>query len=59
MTNDRLFDVRVLKRNLEKGLISRQEYDDYLSKLGDAESNSTTIQAEFVEGVLDDDGEEE
>lgn len=59
MTNDRLFDVRVLERNLQKGLISREEFDKYVASLDDAEKNSTTVEAEFVEGVLKDNGEEE
>ncbi len=59
MTNDRLFDVRVLERNLHKGLISRVEFDKYVTALADAEANSTPISAEFIEGVLLDNDEEE
>lgn len=59
MTTDRMFDVRVLERNLNKGLISREEFDKYVADLADAEANSTTISAEFVEGVLLERDEEE
>lgn len=53
MTNDRLFDQRTLERNLDKGLITREEYDKYLAALPDAADNATRVEAEFVEGVLD------
>lgn len=59
MSNERLFDVRVLERNLQKGLITRKEYEKYVNDLQDASDNAEVIEAEFVEGVLDDDGEEE
>jgi len=53
MSNESVFDVRILERNLEKGLISREEYEKYLQALDDAEGNSTTLQSEFVEGVFE------
>jgi hypothetical protein len=59
MANERLFDVRILERNLSKGLITQQEYEKYLDDLDDAEENAAVIEAEFVEGVLDADDEEE
>lgn len=62
MTSDKLFDVRLLDRNLQKGLITREEYDKHVGALDDAEDKGTAIEAEFVVGVLDDDdaqGEEE
>lgn len=59
MTTDRLFDVRVLERNLQKGLLTKEEFDKYVASLEDAEKNATNVVAEFVEGVLKDRGEEE
>lgn len=53
MANEQVFDVRILERNLEKGLITREEYDKYLKQLEDAEKNSVTLQSEFVEGVFE------
>ncbi len=37
--NDVLYDIRVLKRNLEKGAISQKEYDKFLVDLEDAAPN--------------------
>lgn len=59
MTSDRLFDVRVLERNLQKGLLTQAEFDKYVASLDDAEKNATPVVAEFVEGVLKDRSEEE
>lgn len=56
---DRLFDVRTVERNIEKGLITREEYNEYLESLEDASDKSAVIEAEFEEGVLDDDEEDE
>jgi hypothetical protein len=30
------FDIRVLERNLKRGLISRKEYEKYIKSLADA-----------------------
>ncbi len=59
MANEQLFDVRILERNLQKGLITQEEYEKHLADLDDAEENAAVIEAEFVEGVLDEDEEEE
>ncbi len=32
----RLFDSRVVERNIKRGLITRKDYDKYLKSLGDA-----------------------
>jgi hypothetical protein len=37
-----LFDLRVVRRNLEKGLITQEQYDQYLARLADAKANATT-----------------
>ncbi len=57
--NERLFDRRVVERNIAKGLITREEYQEYLDNLEDAEENAAKIEAEYVEGVLEDDEEDE
>lgn len=59
MGTERLFDVRVLERNLQKGLITEEEYEKHLADLEDVEENATVIEAEFVEGVLDEDEDED
>ena len=56
--SEKLFDVRILERNLQKGLITKKEYEKHIADLADAEENATAIEAEFVVGVLDDDDEE-
>jgi hypothetical protein len=32
----RLFDARVVERNIKRGLITRKDYDKFLKNLGDA-----------------------
>ena len=59
MATDQNFDVRILERNLRKGLISKAEYDQYLAELPDMEAGGVAIEAEFVEGVLDDNASSE
>lgn len=51
---ERLFDVRTVERNIEKGLITREEYQAHLDGLGDQADNADTMEAEFEEGVLED-----
>lgn len=48
----KLFDLRVVERNIQKGLISRTEYAEYLAALTDVEDQAEKINAEFVENVL-------
>lgn len=55
MANEKAFDVRILERNLDKGLITREEYEKHLSGLDDVAGNATKLEAEFVEGVFDKD----
>jgi hypothetical protein len=37
--NARLFDRRVVERNIKKGLVTRKDYDKYLKSLGDVAAN--------------------
>lgn len=37
------FDVRVIRRNMEKGLLSHEDYSAYLSKLEDSSDKGTEI----------------
>lgn len=60
MTNkEKLFDRRVVERNIAKGLITEEEYHAYLASLEDSEHKAEAFKAEFVEGVLDDDEDED
>lgn len=53
------FDVRVIRRNLEKGLISNEEYKEYLSKLEDASESGTLICIDELNSEDEDDIEED
>jgi hypothetical protein len=35
----RLFDLRVVERNIKRGLVTRKEYERFLKSLSDAASN--------------------
>lgn len=43
--NPLLFDKRVVERNIKKGLITREEYEKYLSALPDVSDQAEVIQA--------------
>lgn len=58
-TDEKLFDVRVVERNINKGLITREEYEEYLAGLDDREDNAEKLEATFEHGVLEDDEEDE
>ncbi len=58
MAREKIYDVRILERNLAKGLLSREDYEKHLAELEDAEGNSVKLEAEFVEGVFDKDDSE-
>lgn len=57
--DERLFDKRTVERNIEKGLITREEYEEYLENLEDSSENVTEFEAEYEVGVLEDDEDEE
>lgn len=59
MPSNQLFDVRILDRNLQKGLITREQYDKHLAALDDVEADAVPVEARFVEGVLNQGDEEE
>jgi len=48
----KLFDLRIVERNIQKGLVSRKEYEEYLAGLDDSADKAEKIEAEFVENVL-------
>jgi hypothetical protein len=43
-----LFDKRVVERNIARGLITREEYNQYLESLEDASEQTIPVEAEFV-----------
>lgn len=56
---ERLFDLRTVERNIENGLITREEYQAYLKELDDAAERAEKIEATFEVGVLDEEEEQE
>ena len=47
MENERLFDIRTLERNLEKGLVTSKDIQGHLKSLDDSESNAVEIAAQY------------
>lgn len=56
-----IFDRRVVERNIQKNVVTREEYEQWLAKLTDATPNSEVIRAtlgdedELDEDELDED----
>jgi hypothetical protein len=48
MENNNLFDKRIVDRNIQKGLVTKEQYQKFVKSLPDDESNaewvSTTIE---------------
>ena len=42
--DEKLFDKRVIRRNIDKGLVSQREYDKFLSKLANVEEECTEVE---------------
>jgi hypothetical protein len=59
--NPRLFDRRVVERNIKKGLITRKDYEKHLKSLGDVAGNIASADERTEEPIeaLDDDDEPE
>ena len=60
-----LLDRRVVERNIRKGLVTREEYQQYVSSLPDAAENAEEIRARLGEeealaaGASDEDDDED
>jgi hypothetical protein len=57
--NPRLFDRRIVERNIKKGLLSRKDYEKHLKSLPDVASNIASAEErreEPPEPPMDDDG---
>jgi len=50
---DLLFDKRILDRNLEKGLVTREEYDKFVADLGDLNNAASISKVEICEGEFE------
>jgi hypothetical protein len=53
--NPRLFDRRVVERNIKKGLITRKDYEKYLKSLSDVAANIAAADERVEEPDVDDD----
>lgn len=54
---DKKFDVRTVQRFVRDGIVSREEYDEFVENLPDVSDKAAKMEAEFVDGVLDDEEE--
>ncbi|MEM7436424.1 MAG: hypothetical protein AAF436_14810 [Myxococcota bacterium] len=43
---DKLLDKRIIERNIDKGLISKEEYEQHLQQLADREGAYETVELE-------------
>ena len=59
--NPRLFDRRVVERNIKKGLITRKDYEKHLKSLTDMAGNIASDDERIDEDpeILDDEDEDE
>ncbi len=60
--DEQLVDRRTVERNIEKGLLTRKDYDKYLDKLKDVEDNAEPVvleeEEEAAEGAEEEGAEE-
>jgi hypothetical protein len=54
---DKLVDKRIVERNIAKGLVSKEQYDQYLADLADGEGNYDRV--EIDPGDLNDESRSE
>jgi hypothetical protein len=57
-SSDRLYDIRVLERNVRKGLIARKDVEKYLKSLPDRADNTAPLATAEADD-LDDEGHDE
>jgi hypothetical protein len=59
--NPRLFDRRVVERNIKKGLITRKDYEKHLKSLSDVAGNIASADERAEEAIddIDDDEDDE
>jgi len=46
LPEDTLYDIRLIERHIQEGLITEEDVKTHLAKLGDAEENSETFNVE-------------
>ena len=50
--DETVFDARVVERNIQKGIITRADYEKYIADLSDKEGDAVTVEAEFETNIL-------
>ena len=43
MTEETLYDVRLIKRHMQEGILKKEELEAHLAKIPDSESNLSTV----------------
>lgn len=51
---ERLFDVRIARRNIAAGVITQDEFDAWLAQTEDSAANAVRGDAKMVRGAVDD-----
>ena len=46
MANETSFDRRIVNRNIKRGLVTRKEYDQYISNLEDVTDKAVSMEEE-------------
>ncbi len=57
-TQDFLLDKRIVRRSLDKGLVSEKEFDKHLNALPDRADNAVVASIDELVGDDDDDAED-
>ena len=47
MSDELLFDIRLVERHIEKGLTTREDYERYLESLGDSNELGEMVKIEY------------
>ena len=53
MTEDRLLDIRTIKRNIKAGKVSQEDYQKYLDSLEDCADESEETETQMVLHISD------
>ena len=56
---ENLFDRRIVNKNIERGLITKEEYEAFLEQLEDSIDKAAVVQATFNNSDQEEDSESE
>ena len=51
--DERLFDLRVVERNIKRGKVTREQYEAWLASLEDCVELSTDTETVFISRIFD------